>query len=523
MRVATSLAGLALYSSLALWGGCSSSPSAGHDAGVDAGEASDAAPGPEAGQDDAGPPLAREDFVRIASGGIDERLNGYPWGMELFDGDGDGVPEVYVGTVANPLCLQAALGAQAGYDVDLPPPRWQCRNDLWGDWEAFLYASIAPAHVYRGTLDAASGEWTWSRVFSPAITETLGFRGARVFNGALYFLGMALSGGLVWKTTDGATFAKASPADLAPPGSTPVAGGLRGAVVFKDRLYVANNGVCEIYASAAPSTDWASWEKVTDTGFVASGGEVDAEGQPLNGGIWQLGVFNGALYAGTTNLAGGPELWRSDDPRPGNWTRVIKGGWGNPVPQGFMTIHPFRDHLYLGTVLYPVGTTTYEGCDILRVAADDGVELVVGKSRDPGTGAVVEPLAGMGGGFDYPFNVYSWQSAEYSGWYYLGTYDAGSQAIDYAEVYFGTPVEEWTETEHGLFDSVIGSTDRARQGGADLWRTRDGLQWEPVVLDGFGDRDNYGVRNMLDTPWGFMVATGNAVSGFEIWLGNAAR
>ena len=50
--------------------------------------------------------LNAEDFTQIASGGIDDRLNSYPWGMEQFDGDGDGTPEIYIGTWGNALCKQ---------------------------------------------------------------------------------------------------------------------------------------------------------------------------------------------------------------------------------------------------------------------------------------------------------------------------------------------------------------------------------------------------------------------------------
>jgi hypothetical protein len=166
----------------------------------------------------------------------------------------------------------------------------------------------------------------------------------------------------------------ASPPDLVS-GGIGVAGGLRGTQVFRGKLYVANNGAAEVFASSAPSASPGSWQQVNSTGFVASGGEVDGQGNPLNGAIWQLGVFDDYLYAGTTNLEGA-ELW----------------------------------------------------------------------------------------------------------------------------------------------DARLGTTDRDRQGGADLWRTQDGVAWEPVNLDGFGDRDNYGIRNMLATPWGLMIGTGNAIDGFEIWL-----
>jgi len=466
----------------------------------------------EAAPIDAGP----GGFIRIVRGGIDDRLNGYPWAMELFDGDRDGTPEVYVGTVQNPLCLQVGLAELIGQGQGLPPERWQCRNDLWGDWAAFFAASTTPGHVYRGTRDEAAGTFSWQRVFSPDASETIGFRGARVFDGALYILGTAQAGAVVWKSTDGASFERASPPDLVS-GGIGVAGGLRGTQVFNGKLYVANNGAAEVFASSAPSASPGSWQQVNSTGFVASGGEVDGQGNPLNGAIWQLGVFGEYLYAGTTNLEGA-ELWKSDDPKPGNWTRVIRGGFGNTVPQGFMTIRPFEDHLYLGTVLYPVGAAAMEGCDILRVNANDDVELLVGKTRNPGGTDEIAPLSDLAGGFDYSHNVYAWYSIDYEGSFYVGTYDVGSQVIDYAEEMFGIPQDEWPDVLREGIDARLGTTDRERQGGADLWRTPDGVHWEPVNLDGFGDRDNYGIRNMLVTPWGLMVGTGNAVDGFEIWL-----
>ncbi len=530
--------------------------------------------------------LSQEDFVLIASGGIDDRLNGYPWAMEQFDGDDDGTPEIYVGTVQNPLCLQYWIGANPNYP---PPVRWQCRNDLWGDWQAYLLASTSPGHVYRGTYDEPNDAWGWERVFSPASWETTGFRGARVFNDALYMLGTTITGGIVWKTTDGDTFEKACPSDMAV-GGFGVAGGLRGAQVFNGKLYVANNGICEIYCSADPSTDPNSWDNACSLGFIASGAGVYTEhilgtvtradattvvdsslemtplalaGQqvtvtsavdpnvvqqreifantddailvgvpfdpipepndtfeavatdiPENSGFWQLGVFDGHLYAGCGNH-NGPELWKSDDPAPGNWTRVIEGGYGNNLAHGFMTLREYDGYLYAGTVIYPMAAAGLRGCDILRIDADDNVELLVGNIRDPNGPNEILPLSGMSGGFDYWANVYCWYMAEHDGWFYVGTYDLAGQLLDAMS---SVPVEYWPEEYLVALEDLFG-TDRLRWGGSDFWRTKDGINWVPINLNGFGDRDNYGIRNMMSTQWGLMVGTGNAVDGFEIRLG----
>ncbi len=545
--------------------------------------------------------LVQEDFTQIVSGGIDDRLNGYPWAMEQFDGDGDGTPEVYVGTVQNPLCLQIWIGADANSSA--PPVRWQCRNDLWTppDMTDYLMASVSPGRVYRGTYDEPNDAWEWQTVFSPSILQNIGFRGARVFNDTLYMLGMTLAEGVVWKSTDGENFALASPSGMAA-GGFGVSGGLRGTQVFKGKLYVANNGICEIYASADPSTDPNSWEQVCSTGFVASGAgthsgtlaagtvtsanadsitdtsltlqagalagfdivvtsaadpnivqtrtilsnttdtifvgyggqgvpfdpvpepndvyDVSDDMVPDNTGMWQIAVFDGHLYAACGNPSG-PQLWKSDDPGPGNWTQVMKDGYGNPNPMGIMSLRPFGEHIYMGTVTYPPSASfgdVVEGCEILRADAEDNVELLVGGIRDPNGPNEILPLSGMDKGFDYAANAYSWYMCEHDGWFYVGTYDYAGQMLDYLVEYAGMPMEYWPEEWLVGIEDWLGP-DRARWGGFDLWRTKNGIDWVPVNLDGFGDWDNYGIRNMMSTQWGFMVGTGNAVDGFEIWLG----
>ncbi len=540
--------------------------------------------------------LKEEDFSRIAGEGVDDRLNSYPWAMEQFDGDGDGTPEVYVGTLGNALCIQAPLMAWIELLCPLipyrPPVRWQCRNDLWGDprdlasWEPYYEATNSPVHVFRGTYNRGKGTWAWERVWDPPYEQVGGFRGARVFDDALYLTGNGLEGAYVYKTTDGDHFHKASPPGM---GAVAGQGGFRGAQVFRDKLYISSDSACMIFCSADPSTDPAAWEQANSTGFVSSGGGVhsgvyasgtvdlattdtltddtgrwmpfshvgrqvriltgtgagqtrsiltndrttlwvaaewdtvpDATSQfeifemdtPDNHSIWQLAVFNDHLYAITNNNETGPECWKTTDPAPGNWTRVVEGGFGNSG-MGFMTIRPFRDHVYIGTFTYPpfFGTgAAIQGTEIIRLDANDNVELVVGKTREAGVIGPdpVEPLSGIGPGFDQPSNFYSWYMGEHHRWFYVGTCDFNGMGVDAIAEFFGgeiPPEIAW------LVDLIAGPT------GFDLWRTRDGINWIKVSDTGFGEHDNYGIRNLLSTRWGLLVGVANAVDGFEIWAG----
>ncbi len=51
--------------------------------------------------------------------------------------------------------------------------------------------------------------------------------------------------------------------------------------------------------------------------------------------------------------------------------------------------------------------------------------------------------------------------------------------------------------------------------GADLWKTEDGIFWDPVTLNGFDNPDNYGFRTMIEGS--LYVGTANPFQGCEVW------
>ena len=80
----------------------------------------------------------------------------------------------------------------------------------------------------------------------------------------------------------------------------------------------------------------------------------------------------------------------------------------------------------------------------------------------------------------------------------------------------------------------------ANEGGADLWRSRDGENWMPVTTRGFGNLYNGGIRNLVSTPYGLFAGTSNLFGprvavchgsdwvyednprgGLEVWLGDS--
>ncbi|MDP4164934.1 MAG: hypothetical protein Q8898_17710 [Bacillota bacterium] len=55
--------------------------------------------------------------------------------------------------------------------------------------------------------------------------------------------------------------------------------------------------------------------------------------------------------------------------------------------------------------------------------------------------------------------------------------------------------------------------------GFDLWRSPDGLHWNPVALDGLAIPHNYGARNLfVTTEDRLYLGTANPFDGCEVWV-----
>ncbi|OGD54378.1 hypothetical protein A3K80_08605 [Candidatus Bathyarchaeota archaeon RBG_13_38_9] len=54
-------------------------------------------------------------------------------------------------------------------------------------------------------------------------------------------------------------------------------------------------------------------------------------------------------------------------------------------------------------------------------------------------------------------------------------------------------------------------------GGADLWKTEDGIIWKPVTLNGFDNSNNYGFRTMQYAPGALFVGASNPWQGCEVF------
>jgi hypothetical protein len=281
-----------------------------------------------------------------------------------------------------------------------------------------------------------------------------------------------------------------------------------------------------------------------------------------------LAVFNGYLYASTVNYNTGFEVWKTDGTLLPDgkykWIQVIKDGFGDTYNQWGMTMVPFRDHLFVGTATgagmvikngYPVGRRAF---DLIRLDKHDRAMLIAGKSipDDPPEGwrTFRKPLSNMQAGFGNPYNDYVWHMAVHDDWFYLATYDETSHILLMANAALmgGLPPEgalpppiqelrqgleamdpkQMSKEERSVVTGLIQAIDSrnapdavggvqqmlALFGGADLWKSINGVHWTPVTINGFDNYMNFGFRRLLslhqdDELNGLFLGTANAFTG----------
>jgi len=504
----------------------------------------------------------RHDFEKIAEGGFGDPMNNYAWAMGYFKGD------LYVGVGRNStwgvikgMGLPSEITDIIYEEITVPtmdPTEWeQFANDMRG--EIWRYHDGAWERVYQASVFWAPAQQRW-------LTSEVGFRGPMVTftdkwgEEAIY---AARAGAIppmhvILKSTDGTTWERVI---------TPLQtfGTPRAMAVHNGKLYVGggeagpSGGGPFIWATDDPSTTSYNWTKVADFSAVGPG---------TNTAIGALASFNGYLYAGVDNPQTGFQVFRSDDQLPdepvlGDWTQIVDYGAGDMHNWRAACMDVLDNWLYVGSLSFPgvggddPGFMLPKGFEIIRIDTSDNWELVVGDyfPRVPAPGVIIprSPISGWPGGFGNFFNWYCWSMQTHEDVLYIGSFDASfflrfipigelidleltegqqeaiiaalqevielleDQGVDeyYIEAYerlleaFWPPEEpvDWDEVWQVLLDYFS---------GADMWKTENGIIWQPVTLNGFGNPDNYGFRNMVAVNPLF-VGTANPVGGLEIW------
>lgn len=484
------------------------------------------------------------DFRRICENGFGDGHNSFAHSIAWFKG------HVYIGTTRSNFQM---VKVQKAFE-NLPLPIWPVEGP--DDAEGLYRELDRRAQIWR--YDPVRSEW--QEVFrapmvmgltEQEVARETGYRAMLVFQGAsdpepaLYVASWAVSrspGALLLRSQDGMEFNPVSPYGIID--GLPVTA-TRVLVPFRDRLYTSPTGTRGfskkfminvsgnplIYENRDPGDGRGDWTAVCEHGF----------GEEGNQGIFMLCPFVDKLYAGTFNNEGF-QIWRSDcdgEP-PYQWVKVIeKGAYRGPLNQCVATMKVFKGALYVGSGIQNGGNDLTNkigpaGSELIRIHPDDTWDLIIGSTRDTPQGRK-HPLSGIASGFGNVFNGYFWAMEEHEGWLYLGTMDS-TIWVRYLRT------DSYPEQVRDIIEEVGAENIVANDGGCDLWRTVDGENWLPITRVGFDNVYNLGIRNMMSTPYGLVVAVANPFGprvavregdawvyadnprgGLEIWLGSKSR
>ena len=474
------------------------------------------------------PGLKAANFTKICANGFGDGHNSYAHSMTYLD------DHLYVGTIRSLFVGARHVHKQIQLEmwpVPCPYPFYSpefeqtARGEIWRyniltqDWQRVMQAPLVQDR--EGNL----------------YSREIGYRGMVAFQGksdrkpAIYTSTFSRSKGngpLILRSEDGEAFEQVGQPGLL---GLPITS-LRCLVPFKGRLLTAptsaagsnpnTSGVSVIYESLDPAR--GDWRPINAPGF----------GDTNNRTIFEVAGFGDYLYAGTLNNQGF-QLWRSalEGEPPYDWTLVIDRGAGRgSLNQAVASMVGFKDALYVGTAIQGGGYDMRNnigpaGAEIIRVHTDGSWDLIMGDPRDQ-----IAPLSGIPAGFNTLSNGYLWKMGVHQGWLYAGTLD-WSVMLQFAGLRHREGRIFRMLAEIGL-DTIID-----HQGGFNLWRSYDGENWLPVTRQGFGNAFNYGVRNIVSTPYGLFIGTANPfgpevaqpvdgewvychnpAGGLEVWLGS---
>ena len=202
-----------------------------------------------------------------------------------------------------------------------------------------------------------------------------------------------------------------------------------------------------------------------------------------------------------------------------------------------------------------------QSVNLYRMDKNENMELVVGNSTKMFPNG---SLSGLKSGFGRNENQYIWRMEVYDGKLYVGTHDASSLMECFGQFVNGNLLKrtpsEWKDQWNYLkalmkaLETVDpngnGNPDalaqpikfsynfvfknitvrnmasaikllnyiRTAKRGFDLYVTEDGVNFETVTIDGFGDPYNHGLRVFATTDQGLCLGTANPFYGTQIWI-----
>lgn len=353
------------------------------------------------------------------------------------------------------------------------PLGWiQSNADGFGDPENILVAALASfaGSLYAGTYNSSTGAQLWRQDgrghWEPVITDGFGDADANAgINHLLEFQGRLYASTWRWRAAS------------------------RGAQVWR-------------------SEDGTHWTPVVSESF----------GDPTNGEIFRFTVFNDVLYASTTSytITHGAELWRSPSGDPGSWEQVVANGFGDPENLALVGATVFNSHLYVGTWN---GTT---GGQVWHTGDGNSWAPVSSFGFGDSKNFVVSSLAGFGdhlyattGHWAEPRNFDSFDGIEI----WRCQRCAGS---DWEQMVPHTfwPAQTGEQSALLALEGHLYLAVGNKASGMQVWQSGDGVTWEPIAREGFGDRHNIGPRwsnSVTIFNRSLYVGTDNQVSGGEVW------
>ena len=202
-----------------------------------------------------------------------------------------------------------------------------------------------------------------------------------------------------------------------------------------------------------------------------------------------------------------------------------------------------------------------QSVSLYRMDKNENMELVVGNSTKMFPNG---SLSGLKSGFGRNENQYIWRMEVYDGKLYVGTHDASSLLECLGQFVNGNLLKrtpsEWKDQWNYLkaLMKALATVDpngtgnpdtlaqtikfsynfvfknitvrniasaikllnylRTAKRGFDLYVTEDGVNFETITIDGFGDPYNHGLRVFATTDQGLCLGTANPFYGTQIWI-----